>query len=79
MKSGIEPVVRTVRPGDFPLGSAKSRAMARALCQEKKRKWCMVQVVHFGRDRNLPPELVTSYTDADGQIWEVWEISYTHD
>jgi hypothetical protein len=60
MKSGIEPAVRTVRPGDFPLGSAKSRAMARALCQEKKHKRHIVQVIHFGRDPNLQPELVTS-------------------
>jgi hypothetical protein len=51
--------------------------MARALCQEKKHKRHIVQLIHLGRDPNLQPKLVTSYACADGQIWEVWEISYT--
>jgi hypothetical protein len=38
VKSGVELNAGTLRPGDFPLGSAKSRAMARAMCEEKKQK-----------------------------------------
>ena len=79
MKSGIEPAARTLKPGDFPLGSAKSRAMARALCEEKKQEPNVVEVTHHVLGPSSPPRLHSSYTDSTGECWQVWIIEVSGD
>jgi hypothetical protein len=65
----------TQRPGDFPLGTLASRAAARALLEAKKQDPNIINLTCYGRDPNLPPEFLSSFTDKDGQSWEVWEAS----
>ena len=46
------------KPGDFPVGSAESRAAARAMC-DRKQSTCekiIVTVEHIGSDR--PPDII---------------------
>jgi hypothetical protein len=62
--------------GDFPLGSAQSRAAARAMLEAKKRAPNIIEVTNFARDPNLPPEFVSSFTDHEGQPWEIWKVSF---
>jgi hypothetical protein len=61
--------------GDFPLGSTHSRAAARAMLEAKKRELHIISLTEYGRDPNLPAERVSSFTDKDGQLWEVWKVS----
>ena len=46
-----------VRPGDFPLGSAASRAAARALLEERDRKVCQLWLSVVGAEEVAPPRI----------------------
>jgi hypothetical protein len=61
--------------GQFPLGSFQSRAAARAMLEAKKQDPNIFNLTCYWRDPSLPPEFVSSFTDKDGQSWEVWEAS----
>ena len=65
----------TLKPGDFPLCNLASRAAARALLEAKKQDPNIINVTCYGRDPNLAPEFLSSFTDKYGQSWEVWEAS----
>jgi hypothetical protein len=75
VKLSIEPTVRTLKPGVFPLYTMASRAAARAMLEAKKQDPNIVNLTCYGRDPNLAPEFLSSFTDKDGQSWEVYEVS----
>jgi hypothetical protein len=62
----------TLKPGDFRLCTLASRAAARALLEAKKQDPNIIHLTCYGRDPNLAPEFLSSFTDKAGQSWEVW-------
>jgi hypothetical protein len=68
---------KQLNAGDFPLGSTQSRAVARAMSEAKKRVPHIIHVTYYGRDPSLRRrELVSSFTDEAGRLWEVWKVSF---
>lgn len=66
------------RPSDFPIGSPRSRAAARAMAERKISSFIRVEIVHVGRSRNdgLPPmqriksdDCVVEFVHTGGEDW----------
>jgi hypothetical protein len=63
-----------LKPADFPLGSLQSRAAARALVKAKEKDKAIVKILSFDWEPDHPPELMNSFEDSEGQLWEVWTV-----
>ena len=69
-----ESATNTPNPGDLPLGSLQSRAVARALAQAKEKDKWRILCKSYSWEPGHPPELQNSYVGADGKLWEVWKV-----
>jgi hypothetical protein len=68
------PGATDLKPADFPLGSLPSRAAARALVKAKEKDKNIVKILNFDWEPDHPPELMNSFEDSEGQLWEVWKV-----
>jgi hypothetical protein len=62
------------RPSDFPVGSPRSRAAARALAERKILAFIRVKIIHIGRSgsEGLPP---MQRIQSDGSVTEIVHVA----
>ena len=63
-----------LRPSDFPVGSPRFRAAARALVEQRVRSFIRVKIIHIGRSgsEGLPP---MQRIQSDDSVTEIVHVA----